>query len=117
MARILVDSDVLVDHLRGARRLQVEDDEVHYSSITRAELFAGRGSEEPRVRQLLEPFTELSVDRAIAERGGRLRRLGGITLPDALIAATALEHQLILVTRNISDFSVVRGLELRPPGP
>lgn len=115
MARVLIDSDVFVDHLRGRRRLQVGRDEGCYSFVTRAELFAGRGSEEPRVRRLLEPFTELPVDRAVAERAGRLRRPGGILMPDALVAATALEHRLILVTRNVADFASVRGLRLRPP--
>jgi len=115
VARILVDSDVFVDHLRGVRRFERGGDEVHYSAVTRAELFAGRATEERRVRRLLEPFSELPVDRAVAERAGRLRRTHRIRLPDALIAATAAEHRLVLVTRNSRDFAPIRGLRVRTP--
>lgn len=115
MARILVDSDVLVDHLRGHRRFVHGQDEVHVSAITRAELFSGRRTEERRVRRLLEPMTELPVDRAIAERAGRLRRASPIRMPDALIAATALEHRLTLISRNAADFEGVKGLKFRIP--
>jgi predicted nucleic acid-binding protein len=115
VARILVDSDVLVDHLRGHRRFEPDGDELHVSAVTRAELFAGKGAEERRVRRLLEPMADLPVDSAIAERAGRLRRGTGRRLPDALIAATAIEHRLTLVTRNVRDFEGVRGLKLRPP--
>jgi predicted nucleic acid-binding protein len=34
-------------------------------------------------------------------------------LPDALIAATGLVHQLTLLTRNVADFRRVPGLRLR----
>jgi predicted nucleic acid-binding protein len=115
MARVLIDSDVFVDHLRGRRRLPTGVDDVHYSSVTRAELFAGRGTVERRVRSLLEPFTELPVDGLVAERAGRLRRQVGLPVLDALIAATALEHHLVLVTGHVGAFAQVRGLRARGP--
>ena len=115
MARILVDSDVLVDHLRGHRRLVAGRDELYVSAVSSAELFSGHGAEDRRIRRLLEPMTDVPVDAAIAERAGRLRRGTRRRLPDALIAATALEHRLTLVTRSTRDFEGIRGLKLREP--
>lgn len=115
MTRILVDSDVLVDHLRGHRRLLADGDELYVSVVSRAELFSGRAAEERRVRRLLEPMTDVPLDAAIAERAGRLRRGTHRRLPDLLIAATALEHRLTLVTRNVRDFEGIRGLKVRAP--
>lgn len=61
----------------------------------------------------------LPVTKAIAERWGvmeGLRQLAGrpLAVPDAQIAATALEHGLGLVTRNVSDFEGL-GLEIVNP--
>jgi predicted nucleic acid-binding protein len=112
VADFLVDTDVFVDHLRGARELDPKSHRVHYSVVTRAELFAGSTASEI-VSILLAPFRELEVGRKIAERAGRLRRESGIRLPDALIAATAVEHGLSLFTRNRTDFEGVRGLRVR----
>lgn len=112
MADLLVDTDVFIDHLRGARALEPGRHRLHYSVITRAELFAG-GTASDLAARLLEPFREVAVDRRVAERAGRVRRETGVRLPDALIAATALEHRLQLATRNERDFAPVRGLRLR----
>ncbi len=112
MADILVDTDLFIDHLRGARELKTGKHRLAYSVVTRAELFAGTTATDSVVR-LLGPFRELSVDRAVAERAGRIRRDTGIRLPDALIAATALGNGLSLATRDRSDFTAVSGLRLR----
>ena len=115
MARLLVDSDVLVDHLRGRVRFVAGRNEVHVSTINRAELLAGRSTDEARVRLLLTAMIEIPVDAAIAERAGRIRRASQARLPDALIAATAIEHGLTLVTRQSSGFQWIRGLRIRAP--
>jgi hypothetical protein len=64
---------------------------------------------------VLAPFRELPIDRAVAERAGRLRRDSDIRLPDALIAATAIENDCLLVTRNVRDFRRIPGLQFRSP--
>ena len=114
VADLLVDTDVFIDHLRGARELRPGRNQLHYSVITRCELLSGVvGS--ALVQQLLEPFRELAVDRHVAERAGRIRRESGIATPDALIAATAIENGLMLVTRNRRHFELVRQLRIREP--
>lgn len=115
MADVLVDTDVFIDHLRGARALRPGRHRVHYSVITRCELLSGAvGS--ALVQRLLDPFRELAVDRSVAERAGRIRRETGIATPDALIAATAIEFGLGLVTRNRKHFEPVPRLRLRTLG-
>ena len=112
MADLLVDTDIFIDHLRGAAELKPARHRLHYSVITRAELFAGNTATALTTR-LLAPFREITVDRAIAERAGRVSREFGLRIPDALIAATALERGMQLSTRNTKDFETVRGLRLR----
>jgi len=76
------------------------------SVITLAELSVGsevsKNSHERAMRQLVLQQTEASFD----------------PLPfDALIAATALAHNLPLYTRNVQDFEGIDGLDLRPVTP
>jgi predicted nucleic acid-binding protein len=48
----------------------------------------------------------LGIDEQVADRWGRTQANAGRTLPvvDGLLAATALQHDLTLVTRNVKDF-------------
>ena len=116
VADLLVDTDVFIDHLRGARRLEVARRKtIFYSVVSRCELLSGRGLEEEVVQRLLSPFDELPIDRPVADRAGRLRRHLDILTPDALIAATALEHRLTLLTRNVRHFRSVPGLRVETP--
>jgi predicted nucleic acid-binding protein len=109
---VLVDSDVIIDHIRGFRALPTSP--LACSVITRCELFAGR-DEASVINPLLDPLQELPVDVAIAERGGTLKRDFQLQTPDALIAATALEHDLPLMTRNHRHFERVPNLTLQVP--
>lgn len=115
MANELIDTDAFIDHLRGARRLAECLGGTSYSVVTRCELFAGSQADEEGIRVLLSSFTELPIDRRIAERAGRVRRQTGTRLADALIAATALEHGLTLVTKNVRHFERVPDVALRLP--
>jgi len=61
----------------------------------------------------------LALDNAIAKLAGRLADLNAANgrnpgTPDLLIAATALHHDMILVTRNVKDFAI-GGVRLLDP--
>ena len=117
--RVLVDTDVLIDHLRGvpqAAKTLAAHDGIAISVITLAELLAGaKGARERAHIDALEAScTVLPVDAMLARKAGALRqRWGpshGVELPDALIAATAQQHALPLLTLNTKHYPMLDGL-------
>ena len=72
-----------------------------------------------QVRQLLQQATVVPLDAATSRRALELMDWfflsHGLLIPDALIAATALEHHLTLYTRNVRDFQMVRSLTVVQP--
>ena len=56
----------------------------------------------------------LSVNRDVADRWGRLRTARPLPVVDALLAATAIEHHLTLVTRNARDVEGTGARVLNP---
>jgi toxin FitB len=56
----------------------------------------------------------IGIDRRVAEQWGRLNASRRPPAVDALIAATALVHEMIVVTRNVRDFSAA-GVQLLNP--
>jgi predicted nucleic acid-binding protein len=114
VADYLLDSDVLIWLLRGRRdtlqRLERLGGPFGVSVISQAEIWAGaRDSEHRQIDELFLSLTAYPVDQAIAALAGRLlrqhqRRDRPLALADALIAATAITHQLTLATYNVSHF-------------
>lgn len=112
--------------------IEAADDSMLYiSAITIGEFHKGfitqkdvrrRAFLEDWFRMALIPWFEgriLDVTAAIAERWGKLdgtRQTNGspLNMADGLIAATALEHGLIVVTRNVRDFAGL-GVEILDP--
>jgi predicted nucleic acid-binding protein len=104
------------DHQAGAEQgYEADDDEAVRVPVGVDRLGYRLQVQAERGRELLAPFREITVDRAVAERAGRVAREFQLRLPDALIAATALENRLTLTTRNREDFDKVRGLRIRTP--
>lgn len=120
---MLVDTDVLIWHLRGlsqaTRRLDQLPD-LTISAVTwlellqgfrsKAELVAVQKSLAMRHAQRL-PLTPAITDRAVALMES-LTLSDGLQLGDALIAATALEHNLSLLTGNVKHFAAIERLKI-----
>jgi predicted nucleic acid-binding protein len=138
MSGFLLDTNVPSELVRPRPERKVKEwvaaqrlDTLFVSAVSFGELRKGIALREPgRRRDELEVWihTDLSilfadrilnVTRSIAERWGVLeaqRQLAGRTLnvPDGLIAATALEHGLAVVTRNAKDFEGLGVSTLNP---
>lgn len=103
---------------------------LHLSVLSLGEIVKGiKGVADPTFRQTLADWLEadlpnyfvgrlLGIDAPVADRWGRLQATAGRTLPviDGLLAATALQHHLTLVTRNTKDFAGL-GVPLIDPWP
>lgn len=119
--RRLVDTDVLVEYLRGRPRavdyLEGLAGELHVSAVTVAELFAGaREDEEETLRTFVGTFEVQPVTERSAELAGRYRRTWGPShgtgLADALIAATASMAGCTLVTFNERHFPMLDAVQV-----
>ncbi len=76
-----------------------------------------RGTDEAAFEKLLQAFDVLPLDEPIMRRlarirGGLRKRGQGIGDPDIMIAATALHHDFMLITRNLDHFRCVPHLKL-----
>jgi predicted nucleic acid-binding protein len=117
----LLDTDILVEYLRGNPKAITYLDNLQgtlmISAVTMAELFSGARNEREAqaLEQFLHAFEVIPVDREIARLGGLLRRdhrtRHGTGLADALIAATARHHGVRLVTLNKRHFRMLAGVQ------
>lgn len=120
----LVDTDILIDYLHGhpaAVRLVTDHaDRVILSAMSVAELYAGvrgqtRDPEPLALADFLELFPIVPVSVDIAKAGGLYRRdygrSHGIGLADAVIAATAVSSDAMLMTLNVKHYPMFEGLE------
>lgn len=124
MKDILIDSSILIDFLRQENKkdtiffnLGQNYNQIFISIITHAELYSGRSIwEKPKVRnelkKLLEGIEILPLKVDISEKAGQIRAKYGINLLDAIIASTAILAELDLVTLNIKDFKMIKGLKI-----
>lgn len=107
--KYLLDSVILIDHFNGVAKatefLAENGAECAISVITRAEALAGFDDDRAALAmELLDLFMALPITTEIADFAARLRRSERWKLPDALQAAVARHHSLILATRNTRDF-------------
>jgi len=122
-APILLDTDIMVDFLRGHPKaialVRMHSTRIILPSIVAAELYAGvKGDEELKtLDSLIALFRVVAVSREIARAGGLYRRdygkSHGVGLADAIVAATADVENADLKTLNTRHYPMFKGL--RPP--
>lgn len=113
---LLLDSDILIDHLRKEqsaldyiRQKMTDGSPLFISVISRIEILSGsRKGEEEIIRSLFDVLTAVDLDLAISDSAGaylsKFRKSHALSIGDAVIAATAKEMGMKLVTRNIKHY-------------
>ena len=116
----LLDTDVLVDFLRGYSKavafVNVQSSRIILSSIVVAELYAGvKGdAEQAALENFVYLFRVVPVSADIAKAGGLYKRdygkSHGVGLADAILAATAEAENAVLKTLNTKHYPMLKGL-------
>jgi len=121
---ILIDTDILIDISRKDQiaidRIKQESytSELFVSCITVMELLVGcRNKTELMItKHFLSKFRTINLTHKISDRATDLIQLyflsHGLLIPDALIAATAIEEKFSLLTKNQRDFRFITDLNL-----
>jgi len=117
----LIDTNVIIDFSEGRfGRLQMEHIEKvlnntpNISVINKMELLGF--SNVPQTLVEFIAFTRiLPIDDAVVEKTIFIRKQRRIKLPDAIIGATALVHDLTLLTSNVADFGNLPDLQICHP--
>ena len=125
-ARFLIDTNAVIDLLESRlppvaaywlTEIQFRK-EAAQSIVTRIELLSQRNPTANTLRSVgfwNEDVLELSLDDDVAAETIRIRQTHRRKLPDAVIAATALVHNLPIITRNLADFRAISRLRVLDP--
>lgn len=130
---VCIDTDILVDHLRGEEKAVRQIQELETSggvpsttTINAFELYYGAQKTEKRERNrdavknlldrlIIHDFTEKAAEKA-GEIVAHLETEGNpIEFRDAFIGATAIANKSTLFTRNTRHFNRITELELHTP--
>jgi predicted nucleic acid-binding protein len=121
----LVDTNIIIYYLKDSipqeQLIHVNNiftHSFHISSITKIELLGWHRIDEnqrTQIAEFLSKATVFYVDEEIERITIRLKQEKKMPIADAIIAATALLHKLILVTRNEADFQHIPELTVFNP--
>lgn len=124
-AKYLIDTNVAIDYIgetlpeKALNELDsFFDGKFYISIINKIELLGFNNisaDEEQNFHKLINASTILNLTDDIVTKTIEVRKQFKIKLPDAIIAATALTHNLTIVTRNTKDFEKIKGVEILNP--
>lgn len=93
----------------------ITENKILSSQIVRMEILSFSRltkEEEADINKLLAQCEIIGISKEIEDETISIRRKHKVKLPDAIIAASAIVTDSILVTKNIEDFRKINGLKL-----
>ncbi len=121
MKKVLLDSNIIIytaTDESGNLITYLSDKDLHASALSYVEVLGfQRLNEEDKsyFEEFFENIVVLPIDEKVIRKATQLKQNQRIALADSIIAATALEHNLTLVSRNVKDFDKIENLALKNP--
>jgi predicted nucleic acid-binding protein len=120
--RYLIDTNVIIDNfgnkLPEKAKTMLYAIELIVSAVTKIEVLGWINATKEQLQPLYE-FMDIAnvlpINEAVIEKTIAIRQTKKIALGDAIIAATALVYDLIVISRNASDFKNIDGLQVIDP--
>jgi predicted nucleic acid-binding protein len=120
---VLCDTNIFIGAFNGKQNAidtmeKIGFDNIVISSITLMELYQGMGNkhELAQMKKKIKYYDVIEIDSQISKLATifivNYKLSHGLQIPDALIGATAVIHEIKLFTYNIKDFSFMPNLKL-----
>lgn len=120
--KYLIDTNVIIDNfgnkLPEKAKSLLYTIELTISVVTKIEVLGWINATNEQLQPLydfMEIASILPINEAVIEKTIAIRQTKKIALGDAIIAATALVHDLVLISRNTSDFNNIDDLQVIDP--
>lgn len=122
--KLLLDTSVIIDFLRIKDKskttlytLTQKENELSVSIITHTELYAGRSVWESKIaagelKTIFSGIDLVPLTEKISQEAGNIKAHHNVDLIDAIIAATAIDKGLTLVTLNTKHFQKIPNLRI-----
>ena len=115
--KYLLDTNVVLDFMgrklpEKSKKLlsEIIDEQINISSINKIELLGFKDTEQNLIDFV--NFSEIyHIDNEVIDKTIALRKKYKIKLPDAIIAATAIVNNFILISHNVKDFQKINELK------
>lgn len=123
---VLCDTNIFISAFNGRQDTidqldKIGLDEIVLSAVTVMELFQGMGNKEElaRMKKKIKYYDVIQIDEAISTKATEFiesyKLSHGLSIPDAIIGATSIVHQIPLYTYNIKDFDFLPSIILYKP--
>jgi predicted nucleic acid-binding protein len=119
--RYLIDSNTLIEftgkllpEIVYSKISSIIDDDFNISFINKIEVL-GHHTADKAWQNFIAQATVFKADDDIINKTIEIRKSNKIKVPDAIVAATAMANDLVLITRNMEDFKKIPGLKIENP--
>lgn len=123
---VLCDTNIFISAFNGRQDTidqldKIGLDEIVLSAVTVMELFQGMGNKEElaRMKKKIKYYDVVQIDEEVSRKAIEFieshKLSHGLSIPDAIIGATSVVHQIPLYTYNIRDFDFLPGIILYQP--